>query len=79
MCTEVAPTQLVVLCLLNMFWAFLAIIKQFNTRQLETPKFSVHDYVFMVYTRVVWKVFDLTMKKWIYNFKIIVIFQHNLP
>jgi len=30
-------------------------------------------------TRVVWKVSDLTMKKWIYNFKIIFIFQHNLP
>ena len=47
---DVATTQLVVLYLLNMFWAFLVIIKQFDTRQVETPKFSVHDYVFMVYT-----------------------------
>ena len=31
------------------------------------------------YTRVLWKVFGLTVKKQIYNFKIIFIFQHNLP
>jgi len=30
-------------------------------------------------TRVLWKVLGLTMKKRIYNFKIICIFQHNLP
>jgi hypothetical protein len=39
-----------VLCLLSMFWAFLAIIKDFSTRQVKTPKLSIHDYVFMVYT-----------------------------
>jgi len=32
-----------------------------------------------VYTRVLWKVLDPTMKNQIYNFKIIFIFQHNLP
>ena len=47
---EVATIHLVVLHLLSMFWAFLVIIKQFSTRQVETPKFSLHDYVFMVYT-----------------------------
>jgi len=31
------------------------------------------------HTRVVQKVLGLTMKKRIYNFKIIFIFQHNLP
>jgi len=31
------------------------------------------------YTKVVWKVLGLTVKKRIYNFKIIFIFQHNLP
>ena len=30
-------------------------------------------------TRMVWKVLGLTMEKRMYNFKIIFIFQHNLP
>ena len=50
MYTEVATTHLVVLCLLNMYWAFLAIIKQFNTRQVEKPEFLARDYLIMVCT-----------------------------
>jgi len=45
-----------------------------NTRKISTTVFIIWDT-----TSVLWKVLGLTMKKRIYNFKIIFIFQHNLP